>query len=143
MIDALTLDQLRVFAAVADTGSFRAAARQLARVQSAVSHAIANMEAQLGVRLFDRAGHRPVMTPEGQALLANARDILLRVDAMRARAQGLGEGVELELSLVVDTLYPIAQVGAAATASKCIATSGAWTRTVSITARATRNRRST
>lgn len=113
MIDALTLDQLRVFAAVADTGSFRAAARQLSRVQSAVSHAIANMEAQLGVSLFDRSGHRPVMTPQGQALLANARDILLRVDAMRARALGLGEGVELELSLVVDTLFPIAQVGAA------------------------------
>lgn len=113
MIDALTLDQLRVFAAVADTGSFRAAARKLSRVQSAVSHAIANMESQLGVPLFDRSGHRPVMTPQGQALLANARDILLRVDAMRARAQGLGEGVELELSLVVDTLFPIAQIGAA------------------------------
>lgn len=113
MIDALTLDQLRVFAAVADTGSFRAAARRLSRVQSAVSHAIANMEGQLGVTLFDRGGHRPVMTPQGQALLANARDILLRVDALRARAQGLGEGVELELPLVVDTLFPIAQVGAA------------------------------
>jgi len=113
MIDALTLDQLRVFAAVADTGSFRAAARRLSRVQSAVSHAIANMETQLGVRLFDRSGHRPVMTPEGAALLANARDILLRVDAMRARAQGLGEGVELELSLAVDTLFPLAAVGAA------------------------------
>lgn len=84
MIDALTLDQLRVFAAVADTGSFRAAARRLSRVQSAVSHAIANVEAQLGVTLFDRGGHRPVITPEGEALLANARDILLRVDALRA-----------------------------------------------------------
>ncbi|ASC67365.1 LysR family transcriptional regulator [Achromobacter denitrificans] len=113
MIDALTLDQLRVFAAVADTGSFRAAARRLSRVQSAVSHAIANVEAQLGVTLFDRGGHRPVITPEGEALLANARDILLRVDALRARAQGLGEGVELELSVAVDTLFPIAQVGAA------------------------------
>ncbi|WP_313621925.1 LysR family transcriptional regulator [Achromobacter sp.] len=113
MIDALTLDQLRVFAAVADTGSFRAAARRLSRVQSAVSHAIANMEAQLGVPLFDRSGHRPVMTPQGQALLSNARDILLRVDALRARAQGLGEGVELELSLAVDTLFPIAHAGAA------------------------------
>ena len=83
------------------------------RVQSAVSHAIANMESELGVSLFDRQGRRPVMTPQGQALLANARDILLRVDAMRARAQGLGEGVELELPLVVDTLFPIAHVGAA------------------------------
>jgi len=113
MLDALTLDQMRVFAAVADSGSFRAAAGRLSRVQSAVSHAIANMEAELGLTLFDRTGHRPVLTPEGRALLANVRDILLRVDAMRARAKGLGEGVELELPLVVDTLFPLALVGAA------------------------------
>ena len=88
-----------------------AGAARLSRVQSAVSHAIANMEAELGVALFDRSGHRPVLTAEGHALLANARDILLRVDAMRARARGLGEGIELELSLVVDTLFPIETVG--------------------------------
>lgn len=113
MLDALTLDQMRTFVTVADSGSFRAAAGRLSRVQSAVSHAIANMEAELQLSLFDRSGHRPVLTPEGRALLANARDILLRVDAMRARAKGLGEGVELELSMVVDTLFPIAVVGAA------------------------------
>ncbi len=113
MLDALTLDQMRIFVTVADSGSFRAGAGKLSRVQSAVSHAIANMEAELGVLLFDRSGHRPVLTPEGRALLANVRDILLRVDAMRARAKGLGEGLELELSLVVDTLFPIALVGAA------------------------------
>ena len=113
MLDALTLDQMRIFVTVADSGSFRAGAGKLSRVQSAVSHAIANMEAELGVMLFDRSGHRPVLTPEGRALLANVRDILLRVDAMRARAKGLGEGLELELSLVVDTLFPVAFVGAA------------------------------
>lgn len=111
MLDALTLDQIRTFVTVTECGSFRAAAGRLSRVQSAVSHAIANLEAELGVSVFDRSGHRPVLTPEGQALLANARDILLRADAMRARARGLGEGVELELSLVVDTLFPIAIVG--------------------------------
>jgi DNA-binding transcriptional LysR family regulator len=113
MLDALTLDQMRVFVTVAECGSFRAGAARLSRVQSAVSHAVANLEAGLGVTLFDRTGHRPALTPEGRALLANARDILLRVDAMRARARGLGEGVEMELSLVVDTLFPIARVGAA------------------------------
>jgi len=113
MLDALTLDQIRTFVTVADSGSFRAAAARLSRVQSAVSHAIANLEAELGVPLFDRSSHRPALTPQGQALLANARDLLLRVDAMRARAHGLGEGVELELSLTVDTLFPIATVGAA------------------------------
>lgn len=113
MLDVLTLDQLRTFVTVADSGSFRAGAARLRRVQSAISHAIANLEGELGVSLFDRSGHRPVLTSEGEALLANARDILLRVDAMRARARGMGEGVELGLSLTVDTLFPIAQVGAA------------------------------
>ncbi|HZH09603.1 MAG TPA: LysR family transcriptional regulator [Microvirga sp.] len=113
MLDGLTLDQMRTFVTVANSGSFRSAAARLSRVQSAVSNAIANLEDELGVALFDRSGHRPVLTPEGQALLANARDVLLRVDAMRARARGLGEGIELELSLTVDTLFPIAAVGAA------------------------------
>lgn len=113
MLDGLTLDQMRVFVAVASSGSFRAGAGKVARVQSAVSHAIANLESELGIALFDRTGHRPILTPEGRSLLANARDILLRVDAMRARARGLGEGVELELSLTIDTLFPLELVGKA------------------------------
>lgn len=115
MLDNLTLDQIRTFVAIAESGSFRAAATRLARVQSAVSHAIANLEAELGLTLFDRSSHRPALTAEGKALLGNARDLLLRVDAMRARARSLGDGVESELSLVVDTLFPIAAVGAALT----------------------------
>ncbi|RJL16428.1 LysR family transcriptional regulator [Paracoccus siganidrum] len=113
MLDALTLDQIRTFVAVADSGSFRAGAGSLSRAQSGVSVAVANLEAQLGLLLFDRSGHRPVLTPQGEALLADARDILLRVDAMRARARGFGDGVELRLSIVVDTLFPLSAVGAA------------------------------
>jgi len=104
MLDAMTLDQIRTFVTVADSGSFRSGAARLLRVQSAVSHAIANLEAELELQLFDRSGYRPVLTPEGEALLAHARDILLRADAMRARARALGAGVELELALVVDTV---------------------------------------
>ncbi len=118
MLDNLTLDQIRMFVTIAESGSFRAAAARLTRVQSAVSHAVANLEAELGVALFDRSGHRPALTAEGKALLGSARDILLRVDAMRARAHGLAEGVESELSLVVDTLFPIASVGEALTAMR-------------------------
>lgn len=110
MLDGLTLDQLRVLVAVAETGSFRGAAKRIRRVQSAVSHAIASLEAQLGVTLFDRSTRQPAMTPEGRVLLADARAILLRMDALRARARGLGEGVEPGLSLVVDTLFPMKSV---------------------------------
>ena len=113
MLDALTLDQMRTFVAVAESGSFRAAAGRLSRVQSAVSHAIGNLEVQLGVRLFDRSGHRPTLTPEGRALLADARAILLKVDAMRARVRGLGEGLELSLAIALDPQFPLGIAAAA------------------------------
>jgi DNA-binding transcriptional LysR family regulator len=113
MLDALTLDQVRTFVAIADSGSFRAAAKRLSRVQSGVSVAIANLEVQLGVELFDRSGHRPVLTPQGQVLLGSARDIIVRVDVLRAKARGFAEGVETELSIAVDTLYPLQQISRA------------------------------
>ena len=113
MLDALTLDQIRMFVTVAEAGSFRAGATRLLRAQSAVSHAIANLEAQLDLRLFDRSSHRPTLTPAGQALLEDARAVLLKVDFMRARARGLGQGVEIELSLMVDTLFPLPLLAAA------------------------------
>jgi DNA-binding transcriptional LysR family regulator len=113
MLDALTLDQMRIFAAVAETGSFRAAAARLSRVQSAVSHAIGNLEAQLGVALFDRSSHRPALTPEGRSLLADAHAILLKVDAMRARGRGLQGGVELRLSIALDPQFPLALAASA------------------------------
>jgi DNA-binding transcriptional LysR family regulator len=113
MLDALTLDQMRAFVAVADSGSFRAAAGRLSRVQSAVSHAIGNLESQLRIALFDRSGHRPTLTPEGRALLADVRAILLKVDSMRARALGLGEGVELGLAIALDPQFPVGLAAAA------------------------------
>ncbi|MBU0889712.1 MAG: LysR family transcriptional regulator [Gammaproteobacteria bacterium] len=113
MLDALTLDQIRMFVTVAQAGSFRAGATRVLRAQSAVSHAIANLETQLDVRLFDRSGHRPTLTAAGEALLEDAHAVLLKVDFMRARARGLGEGVEIELSLVADTLYPLPIMAAA------------------------------
>jgi DNA-binding transcriptional LysR family regulator len=81
-----------VFVAVAEAGSFRAGAKRLSRVQSAVSHAIGNLEAELGVTLFDRSSHRPTLTSDGRALLADGRAILLKVDLMRAGAGPRGAG---------------------------------------------------
>lgn len=113
MLDGLTLDQMRVFVAVAEAGSFRAAAIRLKRVQSAISHAIGNLEAQLEVELFDRSGHRPRLTPAGAALLADMKGLLLKADVVRARARGLRRGVELEIVLALDPQFPLPIIGKA------------------------------
>jgi len=62
MLDNVSLDQLRVFVAATDVGSFSAAARRLGRAQSAISQAIAGLESALGVQLFDRTERLPKLT---------------------------------------------------------------------------------
>lgn len=106
MLDGVTLDQFRTFVAAADEGSFSAAGRRLGRAQSVVSQTLANMEGQLGIRLFDRSGRIPVLTESGRALLANARAVTGTVDTFKARARGLAGGLEAELPVVVDVMLP-------------------------------------
>lgn len=107
MLYSVSFDQLRMFVAAADEGSFSAAARRVQRTQSAVSEAILSLEAQLGVVLFDRAGRYPKLTKEGVVLLADARVVITGVDAMKARAKGIAGGLEAELVAVFDVFLPI------------------------------------
>ena len=102
-----TFDQLRLFLAVIETGSFAAAGRKLNRAVSVVSYGIANLEAQLGVTLFEREGtRRPRLTSAGEAVLAEARAVASGMDALRARVKGLLDGWEAEVSLAVDVMFP-------------------------------------
>ena len=106
MLDGVSLDQLRTFIAAADEGSFSAAGRRLRRAQSVVSQTLANLEGQLGVKLFDRSGHLPVLTDQGRALLVDARAVAGDVDLLKARAKSLAGGLEPELSIAVDIMFP-------------------------------------
>lgn len=102
-----TLDQLSIFAAVADCGGFSAAARRLKRSQSVVSYAIANLEDQLQVKLFERQGTRqPRLTEAGTALLMDARRVLSGLDGLRARTRALQQGLEAEIVVAVDPTVP-------------------------------------
>ena len=107
MIDPLTLDQMRVLVAVADTGSFSAASRRLGRVQSAISQAVRAMETTLGVALFDRSTKTPTLTEAGAAIVQDARAIVDSAKALRARAQSIAEDVEPELTLAIDATFPM------------------------------------
>lgn len=77
----MTLEQLRLFVAVAEREHMTRAAAALHRTQSAVSAAIAGLEAQSGVTLFHRVGRRIVLTDEGRAFLAEARAVVAQADA--------------------------------------------------------------
>jgi DNA-binding transcriptional LysR family regulator len=116
MLDGVSLDQLRAFIAAVDEGSFSAAGRKLYRVQSAISGWIGSLEAQLGVALFDRTARFPQLTPEGMLLLADARNIVSGVNALKARAKLMAGGLEAELSVVVDVFFPTATIAVAAKA---------------------------
>src|SRR3984957_46776 len=108
MLDGVSLDQLRTFIAAADEGSFSAAGRRLRRAQSVVSQILGKLERQLGVKLFDRSARFPVLTDQGRALLANARAVAADVDLFKARAKTFAGGLEPELSVAVDVMFPLA-----------------------------------
>src|SRR5258708_7277194 len=118
MLDGVTLDQLRTFIAAVDEGSFSAAGRKLRRAQSVVSQTLANLEAQLGVKLFDRSARYPQLTEEGRSLLVDARSVADNVDGFKARARAMREGLEPELSVVVDVMLPMEALTRAATHSR-------------------------
>ena len=110
MLDSLTLDQIRLFLAVADAGSFSKAAKQLTRAQSAVTYGIQKLEAQFGIPLFDRTTYRPALTEAGRALLPRARRITEETNAFRDTARSLASGLEAELTIVLDSMFPMPAV---------------------------------
>src|ERR1700723_3682631 len=114
MLDGVSLDQLRAFIAAVEEGSFSAGARRLHRAQSAVSELVSNLEAQLGVVLFDRSDRYPKLTPAGVQLIADARSVVTNVDLLKRRARGISRGLESELSVVVDVLFPIEAIAESA-----------------------------
>ncbi len=89
----LKLSQLRALVAIAKTGTFSDAALQLDLSQSAVSHAIATLETELGVILLNRGRQGAVLTPVGEAITVEAQQVLERLDKICQQAQ-LAKGLQ-------------------------------------------------
>jgi DNA-binding transcriptional LysR family regulator len=101
------LEQIRLFVGVAEGQSFSAVARQMNRAQSAVSNAIAMLETDLGVLLFERSsGRQPRLTAAGASLLEEAREVLRQCERLEGRALGLVRGEEVCLRLAQDEAMP-------------------------------------
>lgn len=105
-MDQLTLDQLRVLAALHRTGSVSAAARALHRAQSAVSYGLKQLEGALALPLVDHGGYRARLTPEGRAVLAKAEAVLAAMDDLARLSGELRGGAEPELHILLDGILP-------------------------------------
>lgn len=92
----------RQFVAVAEELHFGRAAQRLHMTQPPVTQAIAQLEKTLGIVLFDRTRRRVALTPAGEALLPDVRDMLERAQALpaRARAAAAGEVGRVRLAFV-------------------------------------------
>ena len=88
----MDLRQVRTFLAVADLGTVSKAAEHLHITQPALSRQIANLQNELGLKLFDRVGRRLLLTTEGGQLLNNCRALLNSARGIREQAEGLKRG---------------------------------------------------
>lgn len=109
----LTLDALVALDAIDRRGSFAAAAEELHRVPSALSYTIQKLEDELGIKIFDRSGHRARLTEVGRTLLEDGRQLLDHAQRVESRARHLATGWESEVIIAVDdlvgveSLYPV------------------------------------
>jgi len=110
IMETPTLAQLEVFLAVVEAGSFSAAARALGRAQSAVTYSIQKLEEEVGVPLFDRSAYRPTLSEAGRVLLPRAQRIVEDVAAFRSQARGMVGGLEPEITLVVEAMFPMCRL---------------------------------
>ncbi|WP_299570832.1 LysR family transcriptional regulator [uncultured Shewanella sp.] len=102
-----SIEQLQAFVAAVNTGSFSAAARTLGKAQSRVSTAVANLEIDLGFKLFDRAGRTPILTEQGEQMLIEANAVLAQCERLNSRAMMVQTEDELALTIAIDEAVPI------------------------------------
>src|SRR3954463_6321955 len=111
----LSLDALQVMDAIDRKGSFAAAADELHRVPSAITYSVKQLEEGLGILLFDRGGHRAVLTEAGKELLTEGRRLLRAAADLECRVQQVAKGWESELRIAVDTIVGVERLYAIVT----------------------------
>ena len=106
----LTLDALQVMDAIERLGSFAAAAAELHRVPSALTYTVQKLEQDLDIALFDRSGHRARLTPAGQELMQEGRNLLRAAGELECRVKRVATGWETELRIALDIIIPASQL---------------------------------
>lgn len=98
---SLTFEQVIIFTTVVETGSFSAAGRKLKKVPSTISMAIANLEAELNLILFNRLGAKSLPTDPGKELYEKAKLLLVDLNQWKQQALALSVGVESSMTIAI------------------------------------------
>lgn len=101
----LSIEALEVIDAIARKGSFAAAAESLFRVPSALTYTVRKLEDDLGVKLFDRSGHRATLTEAGAELLKEGRYLLEAAQVLECRVRRVATGIETDISIAISDLF--------------------------------------
>jgi DNA-binding transcriptional LysR family regulator len=102
----ISLDQWRALVAVVDEGGYAAAAEAINKSQSAVTYAVQQVEKLLGVKAFQLAGRKAVLTPAGRMLYSRARLLLDEAASLERAAHRSSAGWEAEITIAVEIIFP-------------------------------------
>jgi len=102
-----TLEQWRTLQAVVDYGGYSQAAEQLNKSQSSLNHAVAKLQAQLGIELLEVKGRKAYLTEQGEVLLRRSRHITKSVAELELLANNLENGWEPSLTIAREIIYPM------------------------------------
>lgn len=106
MHTAITIDALKVLDAIDRRGSFAGAAAELFRVPSAISYTVQKLEEDLDVDIYDRSGHRAILTPAGRYLLEEGRALLEAAENLAHTTKQVAQGWETRLKIGFNSLLP-------------------------------------
>ncbi|MGL6313295.1 LysR family transcriptional regulator [Vibrio sp. WXL103] len=100
------LEQIAAFVAVAENSSFSDAARASGKSRSTLHHQVTNLEVDLNLALFNRAGKGVVLTQEGRVLLEQAKHLLYHAKYLQNSADSLSDGASQQLTVYHDAVLP-------------------------------------
>ena len=101
----LSIESLEVIDAIARKGSFAAAAESLFRVPSALTYTVRKLEEDLGLSLFDRSGHRAILTKAGEELIKEGRPLLEAAQVLESRVKRVATGIETDITIAISDLF--------------------------------------
>ena len=101
-----TLDQWRMLQAVVRHGGFAQAAAEIHKSQSTINYAVHKLQDQLGLPLLEVVGRKARLTEAGALMLRRADQLLLQAQQLEEIAGGLAQGIEAEISIAVDEVFP-------------------------------------